>query len=200
MQFAFLNEPIYKLISKCADELSVEAYLIGGFVRDIFLERQSKDIDIVAVGRGIDLATKVKEALGDEAHLSIFKNFGTAQIKYKELEIEFVGARKESYDRNSRKPVVEDGTLRDDQLRRDFTINALAIGVSKLNFGKLLDPFDGINDINNKIIRTPLDPAITYSDDPLRMMRAIRFASQLSLTATSQFSINSFLVDSVLLK
>ncbi|MBK6522522.1 MAG: HD domain-containing protein [Sphingobacteriaceae bacterium] len=182
MQFAFLNEPIYQLIGKCADELGVEAYLIGGFVRDIFLERQSKDIDIVAVGRGIDLATKVKENLGNEAHLSIFKNFGTAQIKYKELEIEFVGARKESYDRNSRKPVVEDGSLRDDQLRRDFTINALAIGVSKLNFGKLLDPFDGMNDMNNKIIRTPLDPAITYSDDPLRMMRAIRFASQLGFT------------------
>jgi putative nucleotidyltransferase with HDIG domain len=182
MQFAFLNEPIYQLIGKCADELGVEAYLIGGFVRDIFLERQSKDIDIVAVGRGIDLATKVKENLGDEAHLSIFKNFGTAQIKYKELEIEFVGARKESYDRNSRKPVVEDGSLRDDQLRRDFTINALAIGVSKLNFGKLLDPFDGMNDMNSKIIRTPLDPAITYSDDPLRMMRAIRFASQLGFT------------------
>jgi len=182
MQFAFLNEPIYQLIGKCADELGVEAYLIGGFVRDIFLERQSKDIDIVAVGRGIDLATKVKENLGDEANLSIFKNFGTAQIKYKELEIEFVGARKESYDRNSRKPVVENGTLRDDQLRRDFTINALAIGVSKLNFGKLLDPFDGMNDMNSKIIRTPLDPAITYSDDPLRMMRAIRFASQLGFT------------------
>jgi poly(A) polymerase len=182
MQFAFLNEPIYQLIGKCADELGVEAYLIGGFVRDIFLERQSKDIDVVAVGKGIDLATKVKEHLGDEAHLSIFKNFGTAQIKYKELEIEFVGARKESYDRNSRKPVVEDGTLRDDQLRRDFTINALAIGVSKLNFGKLLDPFDGMNDMSHKIIRTPLDPAITYSDDPLRMMRAIRFASQLGFT------------------
>lgn len=182
MQFAFLNEPIYQLIGKCADELGVEAYLIGGFVRDIFLERKSKDIDVVAVGRGIDLATKVKENLGEEANLSIFKNFGTAQIKYKELEIEFVGARKESYDRNSRKPVVENGTLRDDQLRRDFTINALAIGVSKLNFGKLLDPFDGMNDMTNKIIRTPLDPAITYSDDPLRMMRAIRFASQLGFT------------------
>ncbi|MDZ4665750.1 MAG: HD domain-containing protein [Bacteroidota bacterium] len=182
MQFSFLNEPIYQLIGKCADELGVEAYLIGGFVRDIFLERQSKDIDIVAVGRGIDLATKVKESLGEEAHLSIFKNFGTAQIKYKKLEIEFVGARKESYDRNSRKPFVENGTLKDDQLRRDFTINALAIGVSKLNFGKLLDPFDGMNDITNKIIRTPLDPAITYSDDPLRMMRAIRFASQLGFT------------------
>jgi poly(A) polymerase len=182
MQFAFLNEPIYQLIGKCADELGVEAYLIGGFVRDIFLQRQSKDIDVVSVGRGIDLAAKVKEKLGDEANLAIFKNFGTAQIKFKDLEIEFVGARKESYDRNSRKPVVENGTLRDDQLRRDFTINALAIGISKLNFGKLLDPFDGMNDMNSKIIRTPLDPAITYSDDPLRMMRAIRFASQLGFT------------------
>jgi poly(A) polymerase len=182
MQFAFLNEPIYQLISKCADELGLEAYLIGGFVRDIFLKRQSKDIDVVAVGRGIDLATKVKEKLGEEANLAIFRNFGTAQIKYKEFEIEFVGARKESYDRNSRKPVVEDGTLKDDQLRRDFTINALAIGISKLNFGKLLDPFDGMNDMNAKLIRTPLDPAITYSDDPLRMMRAIRFASQLGFT------------------
>lgn len=182
MQFAFLNEPIYQLIGKCADELGVEAYLIGGFVRDIFLKRQSKDIDVVAVGRGIDLATKVKEKLGEDAHLSIFKNFGTAQIKYQDIEIEFVGARKESYDRDSRKPVVENGTLRDDQLRRDFTINALAIGVSKLNFGKLLDPFDGMNDMNNKIIRTPLEPGVTYSDDPLRMMRAIRFASQLGFT------------------
>lgn len=182
MQFAFLNEPIYQLIGKCADELGVEAYLIGGFVRDIFLQRPSKDIDVVSVGRGIDLATKLKEKLGDEANLAIFKNFGTAQVKYKELDIEFVGARKESYDRNSRKPVVENGTLRDDQLRRDFTINALAIGISKLNFGKLLDPFDGMNDMNSKIIRTPLDPAITYSDDPLRMMRAIRFASQLGFT------------------
>ncbi len=179
MQFAFLNEPIYQLIGKCADELGVEAYLIGGFVRDIFLQRQSKDIDVVSVGRGIDLATKVKEKLGEDANLAIFKNFGTAQIKYKDLEIEFVGARKESYDRNSRKPVVENGTLRDDQLRRDFTINALAIGISKLNFGKLLDPFDGMNDMTAKIIRTPLDPNVTYSDDPLRMMRAIRFASQL---------------------
>ncbi len=182
MQFAFLNEPIYQLVSTCANELGVEAYLIGGFVRDIFLKRPSKDIDIVAVGRGIDLATKVKEKLGEEAHLSIFKNFGTAQIKYKEIEIEFVGARKESYDRHSRKPVVENGTLRDDQLRRDFTINALAIGISKLNYGELLDPFDGMNDMEHKIIRTPLDPTITYSDDPLRMMRAIRFASQLGFT------------------
>ena len=182
MQFSFLEQPIYQLIGKCANELSIDAYLIGGFVRDIFLKRESKDIDVVAIGRGIDLATKVKEALGDEANLTIFKNFGTAQIKFKELEVEFVGARKESYSRDSRKPIVEDGSLQDDQLRRDFTINALAIGLSKNNYGKLLDPFDGMNDLNNKILRTPLDPDITYSDDPLRMMRAIRFASQLSFT------------------
>jgi len=182
VQFSFINEPIYQLIGKCANELDVDAYLIGGFVRDIFLERKSKDIDVVAIGKGIDLATKVKEALGEEAILTTFKNFGTAQIKFNDLEIEFVGARKESYNRDSRKPIVEDGTLNDDQLRRDFTINALAIGLSKNNYGKLLDPFKGIEDLNNKIIRTPLNPDITYSDDPLRMMRAIRFASQLGFT------------------
>lgn len=179
MQFQFLNQHIYQLIGKCANELHVDAYLIGGFVRDIFLERTSKDIDVVAIGKGIDLATKLKENLGEEAHLSVFKNFGTAQIKFNDLEIEFVGARKESYSRDSRKPIVEDGSLQDDQLRRDFTINALAIGLSQHNFGKLLDPFNGLEDLKNKIIRTPLDPKITYSDDPLRMMRAIRFASQL---------------------
>ncbi len=178
-----LNNPVFKLISQCADELGVEAYVIGGFVRDIFLRRgQKKDIDVVAIGRGIDLAECVKNKLGDEAHLSVFKNFGTAQIKWGEVEIEFVGARKESYSRDSRKPVVEDGTLEDDQNRRDFTINALALGLSKHNFGKLLDPFNGQQDLENKIIRTPLDPDITYSDDPLRMMRAIRFASQLNFS------------------
>ena len=174
-----IDTPLFNLISGCADHLGVEAYVIGGFVRDIFLNRTNKDIDVVAIGRGIDLAEAVQKKLGDEAHLSVFKTFGTAQIKYGDVEIEFVGARKESYNRESRKPIVEDGSLADDQNRRDFTMNALAIGLSKSNFGKLLDPFNGVKDLENKIIRTPLDPDITYSDDPLRMMRAIRFASQL---------------------
>ena len=180
--YSFLNQDIFKLIHHSADELQVDAYAIGGYVRDIFLKRESKDIDIVTIGRGIDLATKVHAKLGPEAHLSTFKNFGTAQVKFKDLEIEFVGARKESYNRDSRKPMVEDGTLEDDQNRRDFTINALAIGLSKNNYGKLLDPFKGMQDLENKILRTPLDPDITYSDDPLRMMRAIRFATQLNFT------------------
>ncbi len=177
--YPFLNQDIFKQIQACADELNVDAYAIGGYVRDIFLKRPSKDIDVVTIGKGIDLATSLHKKLGEEAHLSTFKNFGTAQVKYKDLEIEFVGARKESYNRDSRKPIVEDGTLEDDQNRRDFTINALAIGLSKNNFGKLLDPFNGLQDLENKIIRTPLEPEITYSDDPLRMMRAIRFSSQL---------------------
>jgi len=180
--YSFLNEDIFKLIKQCADELNVDAYAIGGYVRDIFLKRPSKDIDIVTIGKGIDLAEQLHRKLGPEAHLSTFKNFGTAQIKYKDIEIEFVGARKESYNRNSRKPIVEDGTLQDDQNRRDFTINALAIGLSEKNYGQLLDPFNGLQDLENKIIRTPLDPDITYSDDPLRMMRAIRFATQLGFT------------------
>jgi poly(A) polymerase len=180
--YPFLNQDIFKQIQVCADELNVDTYAIGGYVRDIFLKRPSKDIDVVTIGKGIDLATALHEKLGQESHLSTFKNFGTAQVKYKDLEIEFVGARKESYNRNSRKPIVEDGTLEDDQNRRDFTINALAIGLSKNNFGKLLDPFGGLTDLENKILRTPLDPNITYSDDPLRMMRAIRFATQLNFT------------------
>ncbi|MBA3680472.1 MAG: HD domain-containing protein [Bacteroidetes bacterium] len=180
--YPFLTQDIFKQIQACADELNVDAYAIGGYVRDIFLKRPSKDIDVVTIGKGIDLATSLHKKLGEEAHLSTFKNFGTAQVKYKDLEIEFVGARKESYNRDSRKPIVEDGTLEDDQNRRDFTINALAIGLSKNNFGKLLDPFGGLNDLENKILRTPLDPNITYSDDPLRMMRAIRFATQLNFT------------------
>ena len=184
--FPFLNENIFKLITSCADELGVDGYVIGGYVRDIFLKRSGKDIDVVTVGRGIELAQKLNEKLGEESHLSVFKNFGTAQIKYKDLEIEFVGARKESYNRGSRKPVVEDGSLPDDQNRRDFTINAMAIGISKNNYGKLLDPFNGMQDLENKIIRTPLEPEITYSDDPLRMMRAIRFASQLNFEIESK--------------
>lgn len=180
--YTFLEQDIFKLIKHCCANLNVEAYAIGGFVRDIFLQRESKDIDIVTLGRGIDLAEELHKLLGEESHLATFKNFGTAQVKYKEFEIEFVGARKESYNRNSRKPIVEDGSLEDDQNRRDFTINALAIGVSENNFGKLLDPFNGMDDLHNQIIRTPLNPEITYSDDPLRMMRAIRFATQLNFT------------------
>ena len=178
--YSFLNEPIFKLIQQSSDELNVDTYAIGGYVRDFFLERKSKDIDVVTLGKSIDLANLLHQKLGEEAHLSVFKNFGTAQIKFHDLEIEFVGARKESYNHNSRNPIVEDGSLEDDQNRRDFTINAIAIGLSKNNFGKLLDPFNGLNDLTNKTLKTPLNPDITYSDDPLRMMRAIRFASQLN--------------------
>ncbi len=174
-----LSGEIFTIVRQAADEMQLECYVIGGYVRDIFLYRPSKDIDFVTVGKGIELAKTVANKLGRKAHLSVFKNFGTAQIKYKDMEIEFVGARKESYQRDSRKPIVEDGTLEDDQNRRDFTINALAICVNKDRFGELLDPFDGLKDLENLIIRTPLDPDITFSDDPLRMMRAIRFSSQL---------------------
>lgn len=177
-----LTHPIFKTLADCANKLGVDAFVIGGFVRDIYLGRESKDIDVVTIGKGIELAELVHKQLGEEAHLSVFKNFGTAQVKFGDLEVEFVGARRESYNRDSRKPIVEDGTLEDDQNRRDFTINALAIGLSKSNFGKLLDPFNGVGDIENKILRTPLEPGITYSDDPLRMMRAIRFSSQLEFT------------------
>jgi poly(A) polymerase len=180
--YSFLEQNIFKIIRHCADELDVDAYVIGGYVRDSFLKRNSKDIDVVTIGRGIDLATSVHLKLGAETFLSTFKNFGTAQVKFHDMEIEFVGARKESYNRDSRKPVVEDGSLEDDQNRRDFTVNAMAIGLSKNNFGKLLDPFNGMQDLQNKILRTPLDPGITYSDDPLRMMRAIRFSTQLNFT------------------
>jgi putative nucleotidyltransferase with HDIG domain len=187
---AALSEPVFKLISECANALGLDAYAIGGYVRDLFLKRPGKDIDIVTLGNSIDLATRLKEKLGPEAHLSVFKTFGTAQVKYRDLEIEFVSARRESYNRDSRKPTVEDGSLEDDQNRRDFTINALAIGLSKNNFGKLLDPFNGIADLKSKVLRTPLDPGITYSDDPLRMMRAIRFSSQLGFTI-EQRSLNA---------
>lgn len=176
---------IFETISQIADEKGLECYAIGGYVRDIILHRKSKDIDIVTVGKGIELAEAVAQFLGKKAKLSVFKTYGTAQIKYKDTEIEFVGARRESYQRNSRNPIVEDGTLEDDQNRRDFTINALAVCLNKDRYGELLDPFGGLEDIDNLIIRTPLDPDITFSDDPLRMMRAIRFSSQLGFDIES---------------
>ena len=175
-----LSDKIFHQISETADELGVECYVVGGFVRDIFLERPSKDIDVVVVGSGIALAEALAKRLGKRAHLSVFKNFGTAQVKFHQTEVEFVGARRESYQRDSRKPIVEDGTLEDDQNRRDFTINALAICLNKARFGELVDPFGGMDDMWEKTIRTPLDPDITFSDDPLRMMRCIRFATQLN--------------------
>ena len=174
-----LQDKIFKLISETADEMGLEAYVIGGFVRDIFLHRPSKDIDIVVIGSGIALAERMAEKLGKKAKFSVFKTYGTAQLKTREWEVEFVGARKESYSHDSRNPVVEDGTLEDDQNRRDFTINALALCLNKDRFGELVDPFNGLEDLKNFVIRTPLNPDITFSDDPLRMMRGIRFASQL---------------------
>ena len=174
-----LQHSIFTIIAEEALAMNAEAFVVGGYVRDIFLKRESKDIDIVVLGSGIDLAQRISKRLGDHVHVSYFKNFGTAMLKIDDIEVEFVGARKESYRLDSRKPIVEEGTLVDDQRRRDFTINAMAIHLTPSNFGELVDPFDGINDIENKIIKTPLDPSITFSDDPLRMMRAIRFASQL---------------------
>ena len=178
-----LELPVFSYIQKAASDLDVEVYVIGGFVRDLFLNRKrGNDIDIVSVGSGISLAKKVAELLPGKNQIQVFKNYGTAMIKFGDIQLEFVGARKESYSADSRNPVVENGTLQDDQNRRDFTINALALRLNALQYGQLLDPFNGVADLENQIIRTPLDPDITYSDDPLRMLRAIRFATQLGFT------------------
>jgi putative nucleotidyltransferase with HDIG domain len=177
-----LTHPIFQIVKECADQMGIDAYVIGGWVRDLYLGRPCKDIDIVAIGSGIELAKKVSARLGDHYKVNLYKNFGTAQIVYEDYDIEFVGARKESYRSESRNPVVENGTLEDDQNRRDFTINAMAISLNGKTYGNLLDPFGGLKDMDARILRTPLDPDITYSDDPLRMMRAIRFATQLNYT------------------
>ncbi len=177
-----IDTPLFHMVGEVADSLNRECYTVGGYVRDLFLNRQSKDIDFVTVGSGIDVAEALANKLGRGAHLCVFQNFGTAQVKYKSTEIEFVGARRESYRRDSRKPIVEDGTLDDDISRRDFTINAMALCVNNERFGELIDKFGGVEDLQQKIIRTPLDPDITFSDDPLRMMRAVRFATQLNFT------------------
>lgn len=177
-----LSHPIFHSIGETADELGVECYVVGGYVRDLFLERPSKDIDVVVVGSGIAVAEALVQKLGKKARLSVFRNFGTAQVKFRHTEVEFVGARRESYSHDSRKPIVEDGTLEDDQNRRDFTINAMAVCLNRERFGELVDPFDGVWDLRDRLIATPLDPDITFSDDPLRMMRCIRFATQLNFT------------------
>ncbi|MDE5813011.1 MAG: CCA tRNA nucleotidyltransferase, partial [Muribaculaceae bacterium] len=174
-----LTNPIFRIIGETADDLGLEVYVVGGFVRDIFLKRHSADLDFVTVGSGIKLARAVADRLGKKGRLTVYATYGTAQIRHKDLELEFVGARKESYTRDSRNPIVEDGTLDDDQKRRDFTINAMAICLNEGRYGELVDPFDGLADLEAKTIRTPLDPDVTFSDDPLRMMRAIRFATQL---------------------
>ena len=182
-----LTHPIFNTLSDCAEALGCEAYVIGGFVRDYLLERGSpKDIDVVVLGSGISLAKKLSEALPNSPEVTVFKNYGTAMLKYQDLVLEFVGARKESYTHDSRNPVVENGSLEDDQNRRDFTINALAIGLNKDNYGVLVDPFNGLDALKNKRIVTPLSPGITFSDDPLRMLRAIRFASQLNFTIDAE--------------
>ncbi len=177
---AHLDNELIRLIADAARDMQRPAYLIGGWVRDVLLNRNSKDLDVVVVGNGIELASRVAEKTGKKGSVRVFKNFGTAMLRYRSWEVEFVGARKESYRADSRKPLVEDGTLEDDMRRRDFTINAMAISLNKKDFGTLLDPFNGIQDLQDKVIRTPLDPGITYSDDPLRMMRAVRFATQLN--------------------
>ncbi len=184
-----LKHPIFKHLSDLAAQLDAEVYVIGGYVRDIFLERNSKDVDILVIGQGIDFAEAAGKVL--KTKVSVFKNFGTAMLRYKDLEVEFVGARKESYRSDSRKPIVENGTLADDQLRRDFTINALAISLNKKSYGELLDPFKGLDDLKQSLIRTPQNPAETFSDDPLRMMRAIRFATQLN------FQIDKTAIDAI---
>ncbi len=184
-----LKHPIFKHLSDLAAQLDAEVYIIGGYVRDIFLERNSKDVDILVIGQGIDFAEAAGKVL--KTKVSVFKNFGTAMLRYKDLEVEFVGARKESYRSDSRKPIVENGTLADDQLRRDFTINALAISLNKKSYGELLDPFKGLDDLKQSLIRTPQNPAETFSDDPLRMMRAIRFATQLN------FQIDKTAIDAI---
>ena len=175
-----LNNTIFEVISRASQELNIESYVIGGFVRDLLLQRGTKkDIDVVAVGSGIELALKVSELLPKKPKVQVFKTYGTAMLRFEDTDIEFVGARKESYNHDSRNPIVENGTLQDDQNRRDFTINALALSLNPSNFGELLDPFAGISDLESKTIKTPLDPDITFSDDPLRMLRGIRFATQL---------------------
>ena len=174
------REPLFRELAQTADQLQLECYVVGGYVRDLFLERPTNDIDIVVVGSGIAMAEALTKRLGRAAHLSVFKNFGTAQVKYHHQEIEFVGARRESYSHDSRKPIVEDGTLEDDQMRRDFTINALAVCLNAARYGELVDPFDGLWDLEDGLLRTPTDPDITFSDDPLRMMRCVRFATQLN--------------------
>jgi poly(A) polymerase len=177
--------PVFKLLSEAADHLNTEAYVVGGYVRDLILDRPNKDIDVVCIGSGIELAQKVAQLLGNDTPIHIYKNFGTAHIPYQDFDIEFVGARKESYRSDSRKPIVENGTLEDDQNRRDFTINAMGICLNRSRFGILTDPFDGQGDLRQKLIKTPLEPGITFSDDPLRMMRAIRFATQLEFDIDS---------------
>lgn len=174
-----LDSPIFHLVGQTADQINREVYVVGGYVRDLFLHRHSKDIDFVTVGSGIELASEIAKTLGPKAKLSVFPNYGTAQVKYKDIELEFVGARKESYNKNSRNPMVEDGSLQEDLTRRDFTINAMAISLNKNTYGKLLDPFNGLLDLKQGIIKTPTNPNITFSDDPLRMLRAIRFVTQL---------------------
>lgn len=190
-----LDNPIFRLIGQTADSLHRDVYVVGGFVRDMFLDRNSKDIDFVTVGSGIELASEVAKALGPKAKLTVFQTYGTAQVKYKDLELEFVGARKESYNRNSRNPIVEDGTLEEDMTRRDFTINAMAIALNSKNFGELLDPFHGLIDLDQGVIKTPTDPDITFSDDPLRMLRAIRFATQLAIPVKDSDSGESRLMN-----